>query len=354
MKPGALLVAVLLAAAAPARAGGRVLFTDTDQVGDAVASAIRSAGSSIEAALYELSLPKLTDALIAAERGGVNVRVVLDYGHAPKNLPPDKRTNDVQRLLAAGVQVRSLRGFGKYGIMHNKFAVFDGKTLETGSFNWSIGADNQNFENALFRDEPNIVSGYESYWRWMWAKGKPLSSTQAEPESIEPAPSDPSPALAFKGEAWPSYAFSPQGGGEALLVRAIDKCASSIDIAMFSFYSQNVGDALLRAKNRGVAIRLVVDRSQAQSSPLTPFLQQNFDMRLSSGRGGVGVLHDKFGVYDGELLETGSFNYTGNAENNNYENLLFSTQDSDLSAYQAAFERLWQQAAGGASAAAAR
>ena len=56
---------------------------------------------------------------------------------------------------------------------------------------------------------------------------------------------------------------------------------------------------------------------------------------------GQGVLHHKFGLYDGELLETGSYNYSVNANLNNFENLLFSTSSDDLAGYQAEFDSLY-------------
>jgi len=69
-----------------------------------------------------------------------------------------------------------------------------------------------------------------------------------------------------------------------------------------------------------------------------------FDVRLSNGKDGQkGVMHNKFVVLDGKLVETGSFNWTFNGELNNYENAVFLDAPDDAAAWAAYFERIWSQ-----------
>lgn len=49
-------------------------------------------------------------------------------------------------------------------------------------------------------------------------------------------------------------------------------------------------------------------------------------------------------MFDGLLAESGSFNYTFNAEKNNFENANFFDDAGAVSAYSAAFERLLRKA----------
>ncbi|HEX4048590.1 MAG TPA: phospholipase D-like domain-containing protein, partial [Elusimicrobiota bacterium] len=70
-----------------------------------------------------------------------------------------------------------------------------------------------------------------------------------------------------------------------------------------------------------------------------------FDVRLSNGKDGQrGVMHNKFVVLDGRLVETGSFNWTFNGELNNYENAAFLDAPDDSAGWTAYFERIWNQA----------
>ena len=55
-------------------------------------------------------------------------------------------------------------------------------------------------------------------------------------------------------------------------------------------------------------------------------------------------MHNKFAVFDGALVEAGSFNWTRNGEKNNYENAMFLDAPDDVAAFAAAFKRVRDQA----------
>ncbi|OGR91573.1 MAG: hypothetical protein A2V88_12460 [Elusimicrobia bacterium RBG_16_66_12] len=347
------------AAAAPAQTvtfGGAVLplraFSRTDRIPDSLVSAIDATRSRLLLALYELNLPGVADAIVRAKSRGVDVRLVFDKGHATPGAgdagPASGPSPEFQRVVAAGVETRLLKGGGSWGIMHNKFAVFDGTLLETGSFNWTRAADRSNFENAIFRSDPSLAALYSSYWEWMWGLAQPADpSIAADPvgAGFGTPPSDPSPSVPFKDKTWPRVAFSPEGGVEARLLEAISACGRSVDVAIFSFYSQAVADALIAAKARGVAVRAVSDVSQSRRSPaIQSLVAAGVTLKLSAGRGGAGVLHHKMMIYDGEMLAAGSFNFSRNAEKFNFESQFFTADGGDLAAYQEEFEAVWAQA----------
>jgi phosphatidylserine/phosphatidylglycerophosphate/cardiolipin synthase-like enzyme len=115
---------------------------------------------------------------------------------------------------------------------------------------------------------------------------------------------------------------------------------------MFSLTLSTVQEALLRARERGVRVRIVFDRAQyGRLEAMRWFVEQGFDVLVMGGRrAGKGALHYKFAVFDGLLAESGSFNYTFNAEKNNFENANFFDDAGAVSAYSAAFERLLRKA----------
>jgi phosphatidylserine/phosphatidylglycerophosphate/cardiolipin synthase-like enzyme len=47
--------------------------------------------------------------------------------------------------------------------MHNKYAVFDGRLVVNGSFNWTRNAEKNNYENALFLDAPDDIAAYLTF-----------------------------------------------------------------------------------------------------------------------------------------------------------------------------------------------
>lgn len=321
-----------------------------------LAKAIDASQKSIRLALYEFTLQDVLEALLRAKARGVDVKILMDFSHVfPRGKDPDggsqQRKEQIQALLDAGFDLRVLKGAAKQGTMHNKFAVFDGKVVEFGSYNWALTAEKDHFENAIFSDEAERVSFYEKYWDWMRsnsaeaAKAEDFDWTKARPG---PAPMDPDQAIEHNGRRFPRQAFSPEGGVEEAVLRAVEAARTTIDIAMFSFYSQPIAEALLKAKERGVAVRLVLDYSQSRIMKLDEwFSYHGIEVKLLAGPDEHGPSmfeknHNKFMIVDGELLETGSFNYTGNAQENNYENANFIKDAVLLAFYNAFFQLLYQ------------
>ncbi len=348
-----------------------IQFSRTDRIPASLVAAIDKTEKSLLLALYDLKMAELGDAIVRAHRRGVDVRVIYDMGHAKG--PADPATGkgpsaEYQALLAAGVPVRLLKGGGSFGIMHHKFAVFDGALLFTGSFNWTRAADEKHFENAVFKDDPALVDGFARCWRWMWPLAKEPSAAAAElasgtfgAEEDEDAvfsiaggpagagfgapPSDPSRPVSFAGGAYPRYAFSPEGGVEDLLVDAIGRSRRRIEVAIFSMYSQRVASALVAAKKRGVAVRVVADAGQSRRSQAVRALADGgVELRLSGGRDGLGVMHHKYALFDGAMLMSGSYNFSQNAELFNFENDLFTTAPADAAAFGGEFSFVWKQA----------
>lgn len=322
-----------------------VQYSRTDRIPQSLVAAIDKTERTLILAIYDLQLSEVADALLRAKARGVHIRMVYDMGHATGT---SAASPEYQSLVSAGVPVRLLKGGGSFGIMHNKFAVFDGELLETGSFNWTRAADDKNFENALFRSDAALIEGYSRYWDWMWGMAVAPAGAAAAPVAgagLGAPPADPLRPVSFAGGSYPRYAFSPEGGVEDLIVDALGRARSSIDMAIFSLYSQRVADALVAAKNRGVAVRVVSDVSQSRrSAAVLSVVKAGVPLRLSAGRDGTGVLHHKFVVVDGALLITGSYNFSQNAELFNFENDLFSTAPGDVFAYTAELSAVWAQA----------
>lgn len=72
----------------------------------------------------------------------------------------------VKYLANQGVPVRHN---GRYAIMHNKFMVVDGDTVQTGSFNYTASALSRNAENVLLIQEvPELAATYQGEFNRLW------------------------------------------------------------------------------------------------------------------------------------------------------------------------------------------
>jgi phosphatidylserine/phosphatidylglycerophosphate/cardiolipin synthase-like enzyme len=137
--------------------------------------------------------------------------------------------------------------------------------------------------------------------------------------------------------------FSPNGGCQRAVVAEIAKAAKTVDIAMYYLTSREIGQELVKAKESGVKIRIVLDKSQETQtfSKSRYLIQKGVEVKYHTGNG---LMHNKFAVIDGAVLITGSFNWTPTADTKNEENLLIMTDPELIKKYAARFEYLWKGA----------
>lgn len=150
--------------ASPAFADIQVAFSPHAGATEAVVQVIAEARHTIHLAAYGFTSRPIAQALIDAHARGVEVEAVLDKSNATA------RYTDAGELIRAGVPVRLDH---RYAIMHDKFIVVDGVTVEAGSFNYTAAAERSNAENLLvLRNEPAIAARYEAEWRRLWSESE--------------------------------------------------------------------------------------------------------------------------------------------------------------------------------------
>lgn len=125
--------------------------------------------------------------------------------------------------------------------------------------------------------------------------------------------------------------FSPNGGAEAAIIRTIDSAQKQILVQAYSFTSEPIATALVRAKHRGCDVRIILDKRQRTAHHsqwrLLAFhgIPVYFDTR-------VALHHNKVMIIDSATVITGSYNFTRSAEKRNAENLLV-VRDTVLARY---------------------
>jgi mitochondrial cardiolipin hydrolase len=122
---------------------------------------------------------------------------------------------------------------------------------------------------------------------------------------------------------------------------------SSIVAALYRLNSKRLGRALREASERGVSIRLVLDQTKYKETEATREIVANsrFAFRLTHGRKGrASKMHHKFALIDETIALTGSYNWTDESEEDNYENLLVLRESAGVETYRAEFETLWAEA----------
>lgn len=136
--------------------------------------------------------------------------------------------------------------------------------------------------------------------------------------------------------------FSPKGNCEKMIVDRIKSAEKTIDAAVYSINNDNIVNALIDAKKRGVKVRILTDKTQAKgrSSKVKYLFDNGINIRVHSQ---FKIEHNKFAVYDKVKGSTGSFNWTNPAEKKNSENcIFFDDTDNAVSDYSKRFEYLWK------------
>lgn len=141
-----------------------VAFSPKRGATESITKAIEGAKHNIRVAAYSFTSKDIAAALIKAFKKGVDIKVVLD-----KSNNTGKYSAAVF-LANAGIPTRINY---KYAIMHNKFMVIDGVTVETGSFNYTAAAEDKNAENVLIlKNYPDIAGKYLRRWQELWEESE--------------------------------------------------------------------------------------------------------------------------------------------------------------------------------------
>ena len=123
----------------------------------------------------------------------------------------------------------------------------------------------------------------------------------------------------------------------------ISRANESVHVMVYGFTLDDLSEALIEAKGRGVEVRVVIERESAywSGSEYERLLRAGVDVRLD---GNPHTMHHKVVVIDGKIVITGSYNWTWSAENRNDENVVILMDEGLAGSYEREFQRVWLEA----------
>jgi len=116
--------------------------------------------------------------------------------------------------------------------------------------------------------------------------------------------------------------FTPYQNCMKKIVRLINHAKKSIFIQAYSFTAHPIAKALVRAKERGVEVRIIFDKSNFSGhfySSSKYLIRHGIPSWNDSN---LNIAHNKVIIVDQSIVQTGSFNYTYSAQKHNAENVL--------------------------------
>lgn len=169
----ALALSLALAGAAFAQPAVEVHFSPVENLEKIDVDAIGRARKSIDMAAYVLSDWAIIEALQAAEKRGVKVRIVLDTGQ--------QHAFGRMHALADNIRIKRSRVY-----MHMKAYTVDGMTLRAGAANFSAsGLKHQDNELVIIRDA-TAVHQFRARFKSLWTDAVPLYDHDRAVRQMEP------------------------------------------------------------------------------------------------------------------------------------------------------------------------
>jgi phosphatidylserine/phosphatidylglycerophosphate/cardiolipin synthase-like enzyme len=328
---------------APATASGadwyRVYFTDPNTINDPenltgsipekLIELINTAQHTIHIASFEFNLTPVAEALIAAHERGVEVQWVTDDEHGIDADFEDDH-GQFEMLEDAGIEIVD---DGRSALMHNKFWIFDGQAVWTGSTNITINGNFKNNNNVIVVRSTKLAAIYEREFQEMWADGEfgPRSPSTVDQQS-----------LTLDGTQI-QVIFSAEDEAMDILIPMIQKTQKSIRFMAFSFTHDDLGAAVLAQAEAGVDISGIFETrgSETEYSELGHLFCAGYPVRQD---GNKRTFHHKVFVLDGETVITGSLNFSDNANDSNDENVIIVHNKEIAALYLQEFDRRWAEA----------
>jgi phosphatidylserine/phosphatidylglycerophosphate/cardiolipin synthase-like enzyme len=148
----------------------RVNFDDTSN--GLIRKALASATKSTDLALFVFSEPRFTNLLEQRQQQGIQVRALVEPKFAYREYSSlldmwgyvstqDCRAEGDQRPWSQPIETAGVPNLPSGDMLHHKYGVVDGRTVITGSHNWSIAANHLNDETVLVLEDPVVAAHFQ-------------------------------------------------------------------------------------------------------------------------------------------------------------------------------------------------
>ncbi len=289
---------------------------------------IDSAKTSIHIAAFEIDLTDVSNALIRAHKRGVQVRFITDdeFGTGADKKPGH---GQIAAMKKAGIEIKDdARG----GLMHNKFWIFDGEIVWTGSTNATVNGMFEQNNNVIVIKSRDLAAIYEKQFAEMWGGEFGARAPSFVDEQ----------KLVVNGT--PIFVvFSPEDKPVQHIVPYLQNARRNIRFMAFSYTQPDMGEAMLERIKSGVTVEGVFETvgSDSQFSEMLPLHCAGGSVRRD---GNPGFLHHKVIIIDNRIVITGSFNFSDSANTKNSENVIIIDNAEIAKRYLDEFQRVWKEA----------
>lgn len=321
----------------------KVYFTNPnppDQVNDGidryVVPKLNGAKKTIDLTSFDLNLPSVVNALVAAQKRGVTVRVVTDETNGSQTLQATNTNglkSDFNALTVLGAaKIPVVDGGRSNGLMHDKIIIIDSATLFMGSWNMSYNDTFRNNNNLLEISDPTLIKNYQAKFTELFVDKRFGTKAKVGAGTTSLAPD---------GVAVQNY-FSPSDKVIAKLVAKVNGAQKSIKFMAFTYTQADLGNAMIAREKAGVKVQGVIENRGASQGALPALFCAKIPVETD---GNKYTMHHKVIIIDDHLVITGSFNFTQTADTANDDNVLIIDNAAVAQQYEAEFARVYSAGA---------
>ena len=259
----------------------------------AIRQELKDARRSIELEMYEFQRPDLAGILLDDFARGVGVTALMD--------PSERSSRAIWALLQqAGIPVIAFP-IEPRTIDHVKLLIVDSERAVVGGINWGRNSPlNHDFDVLV--EGPVVANLARVFAQDLAIAGQPRVVPPAQPDAAIQV------LVTRPGDAIRSAALA-----------LIDGARRSVVMEMFDLSDQLVLDSLTGARRRGLAVRVLLEPTQAQNVAATAQLKSaGADTRFFIPVGAE-LLHAKLAIVDGATVLFGSCNWTRSGFSRNHE-----------------------------------
>ena len=319
--------------------GTDALFVD-HAIDDTLINYINRAKTSIDFTAYNFNnegISNISDALNAAHDRGVVVRVVYDINQS--NFGTDELNP------AIGKMASPVSEYPIYGIMHNKFVVFDALSenhdepvVWTGATNFSAGQINMDPNDVVVIQDKSLAIAYRLEFNEMFGSEGPQPDAKISrfgPDKLNDTPHE----FIIGGKRVESY-FSPSDNTHTKILETLRSADTDLSVATMLITKSDLAYAIRDVHEGGVATQVLV-KDEASCTDLVVNTLRNSLQEKFKVAGEAGIMHHKYAIVDQSdaasdpILLVGCHNWSSSAQFRNDENtLLIHDQDIANQYYQ--------------------
>lgn len=297
----------------------------------AILNEINNTTESIDLAVYGMDkIPALYEALVKAKERNVKIRVVYD-----KSFDSSKEYyKETSAIVKLADEAKSDYAKDKVSytnqLMHNKFLIFDNKTVLTGSMNISnTGTSDYNANSVVIIKSKEVAELFTAEFEQMLSgKFHNLKTNSGLPNNF------------VSGNTKLQVYFSPYDKPMQYIIPLIDSAKNYVYVPAFLVTHTALTEALIRAKKRNVDVKIIIDANSTSTRNSKHYLLRQNLVQLKT-ENYAGKMHSKSIIIDDKFVVTSSMNFSNSGENKNDENVLIIENTAIAKLYRSYFLYLW-------------